>query len=152
MHENCEIKINQNTANMISHTSYLFNALALAAAITFSSMVIQQDQPKPWPVPDEYKNMENPVPRSEESNKIGQVLYVKHCASCHGKTGLGDGVKAKTLKDFAGDFSAEYYQSQNDGEHFYKTKFGRGEMPKYEERLTDEEIWHIVNYMRTFKK
>lgn len=137
---------------MTSYKSYFFGALALTAGIAFSSMVIQQEQPKPWPVPDEYKNMENPVPANEESKKIGQVLYTKHCALCHGKSGLGDGVKAKTLKDFAGDFSGEYYQNQTDGEHFYKTKFGREEMPKYEEKLTDEEIWHIVNYMRTFKK
>jgi hypothetical protein len=25
-------------------------------------------------------------------------------------------------------------------------------MPKYEGKLTDEEIWQTVNYMRTFKK
>lgn len=137
---------------MNKNKSYFFRALALTAGIMLSSMAVTQDQPKPWPVPDEYKNMENPVPKGEESNRIGQVLYVKHCALCHGKTGLGDGVKAKTLVDFAGDFSGEYYQNQTDGEHFYKTKFGRGEMPKYEEKLTDEEIWHIVNYMRTFKK
>lgn len=132
--------------------SSLIRALAFTAGVSLFTMVVAQDQVKQWPVPDEYKNMENPVPKGEESNRIGQVLYVKHCASCHGKAGLGDGVKAKTLKDFAGDFSGEYYQNQTDGEHFYKTKFGRGEMPKYEERLTDDEIWHIVNYMRTFRK
>ncbi len=44
------------------------------------------------------------------------------------------------------------YQGQTDGEHFYKTKFGRGEMPKYENKVPDTEIWNIVNYMRTFKK
>ncbi len=111
-----------------------------------------QQQAKPWPVPDEYKNMENPVEKSEASIKAGMGLYVKYCASCHGRTGLGDGVKARTLKDFAGDFSAAYYQDQTDGEHFYKTKFGRGEMPKYEGKLSDEDIWNIINYMRTFKK
>lgn len=109
-------------------------------------------QNKPWPVPDEYKNMKNPVAKGDASNKAGQLLYTKNCASCHGKTGLGDGVKARSLKDSSGDFSGAVYQNQTDGEHFYKTKFGRGDMPKYEGKLSDEDMWNIVNYMRTFKK
>jgi mono/diheme cytochrome c family protein len=109
-------------------------------------------QVKPWPVSDEYKNMKNPVAKDEASNKAGMALYNKNCASCHGKAGLGDGVKARMLKDFPGDFSGAAFQNQTDGEHFYKTKFGKGEMPKYEGKITDDEIWNIVNYMRTFKK
>jgi mono/diheme cytochrome c family protein len=109
-------------------------------------------QVKPWSVPDEFKIMKNPVVKSDTSIKAGMALYIKYCASCHGKTGMGDGVKSRTLKDYAGDFSGDYYQNQTDGEHFYKTKFGRGEMPKYEGKISDEGIWNIVNYMRTFKK
>lgn len=125
-------------------------ALTLMLILSINSYA--QQQAEPWPVSDEYKNMKNPVAKGDASSKAGLVLYTKYCASCHGKTGLGDGVKARTLKDFAGDFSGAYYQNQTDGEHFYKTKFGRGEMPKYEGKLTDEDIWNIVNYMRTFKK
>lgn len=109
-------------------------------------------QAKPWVVPAEYKTMKNPVAKGDASNKAGMALYTKNCASCHGKTGLGDGVKARALKEFPGDFSKADYQNQTDGEHFYKTKAGRGEMPKYEGKLADEDIWNIVNYMRTFKK
>jgi mono/diheme cytochrome c family protein len=103
-------------------------------------------------VPDNFKNMKNPIAKSEASNKAGQALYTKNCASCHGKAGLGVGVKARALKTFPGDFSSAAYQDQTDGEHFYKTKFGRGEMPKYEGKMSDNDIWNMVNYMRTFKK
>ncbi len=127
--------------------------LVIAAGLLITQNIsAQTKQSKPWKVPDEYKNMENPVPKGVESNKTGKTLYNKLCSYCHGKTGLGNGFKARTLSDFAGDFSSDYYQNQTDGEHFYKTKFGRGEMPDYEDSLTDEEIWNIVNYMRTFKK
>ena len=61
-------------------------------------------------------------------------------------------VKAKTLKTFPGDFSSADFQKQVDGEHFYKTKFGRDEMPKFDKKIPDEDIWSMVNYMRTFKK
>ncbi len=126
--------------------------LSTVIAATVPLVVFAQEKPKPWPVPAEYKNMKNPVEKNDASIKTGQTLYIKHCASCHGKTGLGDGVKARALKTFSGDFSGPEYQNQTDGEHFYKTKFGRGEMPKYEGKLSDEDMWHIVNYMRTFKK
>jgi mono/diheme cytochrome c family protein len=109
-------------------------------------------QPKPWAVPAEFKSMKNPVAVSDASSKAGMTVYNKNCASCHGKTGLGDGVKARALKDFPGDFSKAAFTSQTDGELFYKTKFGRGEMPKYEGKLTDDDIWNSVIYMRTFKK
>ena len=109
-------------------------------------------QPKPWVVPANFKTMKNPVAVGDASTKAGQALYTKNCASCHGKAGLGDGVKARSLKDFPGDFSKAAFQSQTDGELFYKSKMGRGEMPKYEGKVTDDEIWNMVNYMRTLKK
>ena len=109
-------------------------------------------QPKPWVVPANNKSMKNPVAKGDASNKAGKTIYDKNCASCHGKAGLGDGVKARALKTFPGDFSKAEYQDQTDGDHFYKTKAGRGEMPKYEGKLSDDDIWNTVNYMRTFKK
>ncbi|MCF8223203.1 MAG: cytochrome c [Bacteroidales bacterium] len=110
----------------------------------------RQKMPEPWEVPAKYKNMENPVEANDASIKKGASMYKRFCASCHGREGLGDGPKARVLKTFPGDFSGDQYQDQTDGEHFYKTKFGRGEMPAYK-RIADEDIWNIVNYMRTFK-
>jgi len=125
----------------------------LFIGIFLTSMTIDQQKiPEPWEVPAKYKNMENPVPATDESLQLGERLYRKHCASCHGREGLGDGPKARTLETFSGDFSGEAFQSQTDGVLFYKTKYGRGEMPAYEKKLTDEDMWHIVNHMRTFAK
>jgi mono/diheme cytochrome c family protein len=121
-----------------------------AAILMLSASLVAQ--PKPWDVPANFKSMKNPIAKGDASNKAGMALYNKHCASCHGKVGLGDGVKARALKTFPGDFSTAEYQDQTDGDHFYKSKFGRGEMPKYEGKLSDNDIWNMVNYMRTFKK
>lgn len=109
-------------------------------------------QPKPWVVPANFKTMKNTVATGDVSTKAGLALYTKNCASCHGRTGLGDGVKARSLKTFPGDFSKADFQKQSDGNLFYKTKTGRDEMPKYEGKLSDDDIWNIVNYMRTLKK
>lgn len=127
--------------------SFLFVA-ALFVSMTFTA----QEPAEPWEVPAKFKSMENPEATDAESVKVGRMLYNKNCASCHGKTGLGDGSKARGLDTHPGDMSASAYQSQTDGEHFYKSKFGRNEMPKYEGKVADEDIWHMVNFMRTFKK
>ena len=124
--------------------------LISAAVLMLSATVVAQ--PKPWVVPANAKALKNPVAKGEASNKAGMALYTKNCASCHGKAGLGDGVKARALKTFPGDFSKAEYQDQTDADHFYKTKFGRGEMPKYEGKMSDADMWNVVNYMRTFKK
>ena len=128
--------------------------LLTAAMVTslMSFKEIKKNQPKPWSVPAEYKTKKNPVKADAESIEAGKAEYNKSCASCHGKKGLGDGPKAKLIETFPGDFSGEVYQKQTDGEHFYKTKFGRDEMPGYDKKISDEDIWNMVNYMRTFKK
>ena len=126
----------------------LIFASALLMLISFSLLA----QPKPWIVPANFKTMKNPVAAGDASTKAGLVLYTKNCASCHGKAGLGDGVKARSLKQFPGDFSKTDYQNQSDGDLFYKTKFGRDEMPKYDGKLSDDDIWNIINCTRTFKK
>jgi mono/diheme cytochrome c family protein len=139
---------NMNKMNkVLVMMSFLFAAV-LMVSMTFTA----KQSAEPWEVPAKYKSMKNPVANDDASIKVGRMLYTKNCASCHGKTGLGDGTKARGLDTHPGDMSGSAYQSQTDGEHFYKTKFGRGEMPKYENKIPDEDIWNIINYMRTFKK
>ena len=122
---------------------------SLAVLLLTTTLVAQS---KPWVVPANFKTMKNPIAVSDASTQAGQVLFVKTCAACHGKTGIGDGPKAKSLKTTVGDFSKAVSQNQTDGEHFYKTKTGRGDMPKYEGKLSDDDIWNVVNYVRTLKK
>lgn len=102
-----------------------------------------------WEVPANYKTMKNPVSASSGSLSNGKALWDMHCKSCHGKYGEGDGPKAANLDTHPGDFTLEEFQGQTDGSLFYKTKFGRDEMPSFEKKIPDDqEIWDIVNYMR----
>ena len=125
---------------------FLVSSLIVGLSISLAA------QPKPWVVPANFKTMKNAVAAGDASTKAGKDLFTKNCASCHGRTGLGDGVKTRSLKTSAGDFSKSDFQKQSDGDLFYKTKTGRDEMPKYEGKLTDDDIWNVVNYMRTLKK
>ena len=108
---------------------------------------------KPWPVPDNYKNMKNPVASDAASLAEGKTLYATHCKSCHGTKGLGDGSKAAQLKTEAGNFTLAELHAQTDGALFYKTSEGRDDMPGFKKKIPDaDERWAVVNYMRTFKK
>lgn len=105
-----------------------------------------------WIVPAKDKALKNPVEASKENLKEAKVLYDMHCKSCHGTRGLGDGTKAKSMKGDLGDFSSATFHTQTDGELFYKTKVGRADMPGYAKKLSDEDIWLTVHYMRSLKK
>ncbi|HLF63206.1 MAG TPA: cytochrome c [Saprospiraceae bacterium] len=127
---------------------HVFSALLVViAAIVGMAFMVDQD-PKPWPVPDNYKSMKNPVTFDKTA---AATLYSTHCKSCHGKEGLGDGPKAAQLDTPSGDFSTASFQKQSDGTLFYKTLEGRGDMPSYKKKIPDQEdIWQLVHYMRTF--
>jgi len=121
---------------IVSFTLYSFTAM------------IQEE----WKVPEKYENMKNPTDPSVDLD-IGKSLYNKHCKSCHGKEGYGDGTKADEVEGDLGDFSTAEFQAQTDGALFYKTSFGREDMPEYTKKMPDdEERWLIVNYMRTLEE
>lgn len=129
-------------------TEKLFYLAMIALAfVAFSFVPIQEK----WEVPDKYVSMENPTDDDDESLEIGEELYNKHCRSCHGKEGLGDGPKAGELETPTGDFTMEEFQKQSDGALFYKTTFGRGDMPEFSKKISsDEDRWLIVRYLRSF--
>lgn len=121
--------------------------LVSMALVSFASF--DQDE---WVVPDKYEKMTNPTD-PEEDLDYGKELYDKHCRSCHGKEGYGDGPKADEVEGDLGDFSSEEFQAQSDGAIFYKSYIGRKDMPNYEKKIPDEEdMWLVVNYMRTLKE
>ncbi|WP_338357853.1 cytochrome c [Yeosuana marina] len=130
-------------------TIKIFTILGIFSFIFFSFTSIMQDK---WGVPAKYENMKNPT-NPKEDLSIGKSLYDKHCKSCHGKEGYGDGTKADGLKGDLGDFSTAEFQSQSDGALFYKTSIGRDDMPEFTKKIPDDEDrWLIVNYMRTLQE
>ncbi len=114
----------------------------------FSFKVVQEK----WVVPAKYEKMKNPTTSSADNVAEGKALYSKHCASCHGKKGLGDGTKAKEVEGDLGDFSSAEFWSQSEGAIFYKSFIGRKDMPNFEKKMSEEDVWYVINYMKTLKK
>ena len=131
----------------------MFSVVALIAGLAISYSFMASDAGDPWVVPEKYKNMKNPVKADKASLTAGATLWTKHCASCHGKKGLGDGSKAAQLDTQPGDFTDKKVQAQTDGSLFYKSWEGRDDMPSFKKKIPDQEdIWNLVNYIRTFKQ
>jgi len=126
-----------------------FKILTILGVITFALYSFTSLVQEEWKVPAKYENMKNPT-NPKEDLAIGKSLYDKHCKSCHGKEGYGDGPKADELEGDLGDFSSAKFQKQSDGALYYKTTEGRDDMPEFTKKLPDDEDrWLIVNYMRT---
>lgn len=137
----------------MKRVNYIITVTAIAIFLFAFTIPQDQKKPGPWEIPAKYKKMENPYAGDESLNKVGKMLWSKHCKSCHGNVGLGDGPKAKQLETFPGDLSTEEFQSQSDGVLYYKSYIGRDEMPNFEKKITDEEDqWAVINFMRTMKK
>ncbi|HEX6914490.1 MAG TPA: c-type cytochrome [Chitinophagaceae bacterium] len=132
----------------------IISSLIVVAAVMMVAVISGfRPTPKPWSVPEKFLKMTNPLKADADVIKDGKGIWVKHCQSCHGKTGLGDGPKAAQLKTEPGDLSSSEAQKQNDGSLFYKISEGRDDMPSFKKKLQDEEeIWQVIIFLRTLKK
>jgi mono/diheme cytochrome c family protein len=90
-----------------------------------------------------------PLP-SVESLEIGQRLYLRLCEVCHGTSGGGDGPLASTLTPPPANL-IEHVPQHSDRELFWFIYAGipGTRMPALSATLTHEEIWHLVNYLKT---
>jgi mono/diheme cytochrome c family protein len=80
----------------------------------------------------------------------GADLFKAKCAACHGATGAGDTAMGKSLK--LRDLGSADVQKQSDDELAGTITNGKGKMPKYEGKLTKEQIGELVKFIRTLKK
>lgn len=130
--------------------SILFVTLSFFAI----NMAMAQKPGGAWKVPEKYQTMKSPIKVGDASiNSIGKELYNKHCKSCHGSKGLGDGPKAAKLETDCGDFSAKAFQDQADGVIYYQSIVGRNDMPNFEKKILDEgDRWAVIYFLRSLKK
>ena len=119
----------------------------------------QQDFSKnTWELPEDASKTKNPVPSSAESIAKGKELYLEktkgNCIFCHGEAGSGNEANAARLRRKPADLTEkERMSSMTDGEVFWKISKGiNGIMPAGEKRMSEEERWQVVNYVRTLVK
>jgi mono/diheme cytochrome c family protein len=116
----------------------------------------QKDQPPvksaEYKIPAEATARANPVKPTGESLAKGKKMYGIDCAMCHGKDGDGKGDMGpdfKTIPDFT---NPDALKNRTDGELFYVTRNGKGDMPPEDNRAKDDDVWNMVNYVKAFAK
>ncbi len=94
--------------------------------------------------------LNNPILPDAQSVAQGQALYDQYCVACHGEEGKGDGPGAANLSPPPADFGSGHTDTHPDGDLYYWIRNGIEEtaMPPFEDELTNEETWHLVNYVR----
>ena len=101
----------------------------------------------------EASKLVNPVKPSPESVAQGKKAYGFDCAMCHGKEGAGDGDLAESmhlkLKDYRDPASLK---AMTDGDIYTIITNGKGKMTGEEERMKPEQVWNVVNYLRSLAK
>jgi mono/diheme cytochrome c family protein len=78
--------------------------------------------------------------------------YKAHCAACHGATGAGDTMIGKNLK--LRPLGSPEVQAQSDEDLFTIISKGKGKnrMPAFDHRLSRDQIYDIVKYIRSLKQ
>jgi len=127
---------------------FLLVLAVVAAAIVYSAV---NKAPWSWPVPEEAKQLKNPLQPTAQALKSAREVYADKCAHCHGDTGKGDGRDAGRYDPEPSDFTdTKRMSSAADGELFYKISEGKKPMPVFKNKLTEEQRWGLVLLIRCF--
>jgi cytochrome c6 len=87
----------------------------------------------------------------DASARSANELYSRNCASCHGNNGRSKTIKGK-LKH-ARDLTDSAWQARVSDERIFNSiTNGKGKMPSYSKKLTEQEIDSLVGYVRALKK
>jgi copper transport protein len=99
----------------------------------------------------------NPVEANAKSLEAGRAVFQENCATCHGAGGKPSLQELPpTLRLYAVnlDLTADHMAQHTDGDLFWW--IGRGipgtPMPGFGESLSEEERWHLVNYVRSLRQ
>ncbi len=126
--------------------------LLLPSFIFLSCSAYAQQQSNPWVAPESASRQQNPQEPTAKSISQGKKIFTAFCQSCHGSGGEGNGVAAAALKKKPANFRDSILHLQPDGILYWKISEGRGDMAPYKNSLTADQRWHLVNYIRSFKK
>jgi mono/diheme cytochrome c family protein len=103
---------------------------------------------------DEGKKLKNPVASSPESIKAGQAAFQKNCRFCHGADAKGNGPMAPEGTHPSNLTDDKWDRGSTDGEIFLVIRDGAGpkfDMKGYKSKMSETDIWNVVNYVRSLQ-
>jgi copper resistance protein D len=144
--------------NAIAETSLGLAVLGLVGALGVTVPALHSQTVWPFPYtlaawhivparPTTY--FRSPVDYTTDSVDHGALLYLRHCASCHGAHGRGDGPAAGVLADRPPDL-AEHLAHHRPGDLLWWLKHGIPGTPMagFGARIGDAGLWDVLNFLR----
>ncbi len=133
-------------------------AVALLWAIPTEAAERHMMQPRvPADKLAEARALKNPLSNAPEVIEQGKTVYNGKgtCFTCHGAEGDGKGTAAANLKPAPRNFQHHgFWRHRTEGELFWVIKHGSPgtAMIGFGPVLSDEEIWALIQYERTFAR
>ena len=97
----------------------------------------------------------NPFPITQKGIAQGQELYTYYCGVCHGDKGEGDGY---LVRENGGKYPAqpanfllEDFVNASNGRYYHSIMFGKNAMGSYADKLSYEERWNVIHYIRSLQ-
>jgi mono/diheme cytochrome c family protein len=132
-------------------------AISAVGLFAFACLFAFAQEKKPtaeeFKIPPEEAKRENPVKPTAASLADGKHVFASQCAMCHGKDGDGKGDLAEDMKLKLRDYrDPAALKDVTDGAMFYILTKGKGDMPGQEDRMKPEQLWNLINYIRSLAK
>jgi mono/diheme cytochrome c family protein len=119
----------------------------LLASVHLATMNVHGDQ-----AGGATKTAVKPLPSTPKSIAAGASLFRAHCRACHGNDGKGNGPEAPRDSKPADLTDSTWAHGSTDAEIFEVIRSGVGpkfDMKGFRSRLTAEEMWSLVHYVRS---
>jgi mono/diheme cytochrome c family protein len=84
---------------------------------------------------------------TQDQAKKGEATFHEICASCHGNDGRAQTDMGKKIQ--AADLTSSAVQQHSDSDLAKSVKNGKGKMPPLGDKLSDDEIRAVIQYVRT---
>jgi len=81
---------------------------------------------------------------TDERLTAGKEIYTSFCVECHGEDGRSQILDAADLSD------QRFIAHQSPSTLYLSVTRGRGSMPAWQARLTQDERWMVIEYLRSF--
>ena len=101
-----------------------------------------------WIAPVYSNSLKNPFKGNVSATADGKIIFNQMCVLCHGLEGKGNGEAGLSLDRKPANFLALKVMNETDGNIFWKITHGKAPMASYEELLTEDQRWKLVNYIR----
>jgi mono/diheme cytochrome c family protein len=104
-------------------------------------------------IPPPYRGRMSPLESTPETIAAGEEVYARHCAQCHGERGFGDGDAGRALDPSPALLSFMVRMPMAVDEYLLWSVSEGGlpfgsEMPAFKDRLSEEQIWQVIAFMR----